>query len=87
MINSDPRSVVKAEGHKLPLADGRALMAQFELDEMRFVASRFARRYKYSCPSYSDLTRMCSESPAMPGRRQQMPRTTSSIATPACEAS
>ena len=34
-----------------------------------------------------DLTRMFSESPGMPGRRQQMPRTTSSIETPACEAS
>ena len=34
-----------------------------------------------------DLTRMFSESPGMPGRRQQMPRTTSSIDTPACEAS
>ena len=34
-----------------------------------------------------DLTRIFSESPGMPGRRQQMPRTTSSIETPACDAS
>src|ERR1700712_5462403 len=34
-----------------------------------------------------DLTRMFSESPGSPGRRQQMPRTASSIETPACEAS
>ena len=34
-----------------------------------------------------DLTRMFSDSPGTPGRRQQMPRTTSSIDTPACEAS
>ena len=30
-----------------------------------------------------DLTRMFSDRPGMPGRRQQMPRTTSSICTPA----
>ena len=34
-----------------------------------------------------DLTRILSDNPAMPGRRQQIPRTTSSIDTPACEAS
>ena len=33
------------------------------------------------------LTRMFSDSPGTPGRRQQMPRTTRSIFTPACEAS
>ena len=32
------------------------------------------------------LTRMFSLKPGMPGRRQQMPRTTRSICTPACEA-
>ena len=34
-----------------------------------------------------DLTRMFSDKPGRPGRRQQIPRTTSSIVTPACEAS
>src|SRR3989454_1075622 len=32
------------------------------------------------------VTRMVSETPGSPGRRQQMPRTTSSIATPPCDA-
>ena len=32
------------------------------------------------------LTRMCSLKPGTPGRRQQMPRTTRSICTPALEA-
>src|SRR2546427_4181453 len=32
------------------------------------------------------ITRMFSETPGRPGRRQQMPRMTSSIVTPACEA-
>ena len=32
------------------------------------------------------LTRMFSESPGTPGRRQQMPRITRSMSTPACEA-
>ena len=31
----------------------------------------------------TDFTRMFSDRPAMPGRKQQMPRTTSSICTPA----
>jgi hypothetical protein len=30
-----------------------------------------------------DLTRMLSDTPGRPGRRQQMPRTTSSMSTPA----
>ena len=32
------------------------------------------------------FTRMFSESPGTPGRRQQMPRTTRSMETPAAEA-
>ncbi len=34
-----------------------------------------------------DLTRMFSDSPGTPGRRQQMPRTTAITFTPAREAS
>ncbi len=33
-----------------------------------------------------DLTRIFSDKPGTPGRRQQMPRTTRSIGTPALEA-
>ena len=34
----------------------------------------------------TDRTRMFSDNPGTPGRRQQMPRTTRSISTPACDA-
>ena len=34
----------------------------------------------------TERTRMFSDTPGTPGRRQQMPRTMSSIFTPACEA-